>query len=119
METFNQIVLLGRLGRDPELRTTPGGKTLCSLSLATDRAVRRGGNWESETTWHRVIAFDHLAELAGQRLRKGDPVAVLGEVRSRRWEDGDGKARVTHSVVAQRLSFLSSGQGQAASGTRS
>lgn len=106
MKTVNQVFLLGRLGQDPEHSTTRQGKEQVKFSLATSYSVRVDDGWEERTDWHKVVAFDWQAKAASDRLRKGDPVAVVGRMRSYKYTDEDGKPRVVWSVVARDLSFM-------------
>lgn len=90
---MNQAVLLGHLGAAATFKTLPGGDTLANLRLATSRPYRReGGEWADETEWHDVVVWkaERLAERRGQ-LRKGDPVCVTGRLRTRGWEDEEGR----------------------------
>ncbi len=91
--TINQAILLGHLGGDASFKTLPGGDTLATLRLATSRPYRReGGEWAEETEWHDVVVWkaERLEGLRG-RLRKGDPVCVTGRLRTRGWEDEEGR----------------------------
>ena len=92
-------VVVGRLGRDPELRTTQGGQEMAQLSVATSRRVKRGEAWEDQTEWHNVVLWGQPATYAGERARKGDLVLVIGEPRSRTWEDAQGSKRHAHGIV--------------------
>ena len=96
------ITLTGRLGSDPELRFAPSGTAIASLRVVTDRRVKEGDEWKSvETTWWQVTAFKALAERIVERLAKGDPVVVIGRVKSREWEDAKtGEKRQAMEVVA-------------------
>lgn len=103
----NQHILLGRLGRDPEARTTSTGTTVTSLSVATDRSVKRGDAWEPETTWHRVVVFGKTAENCARYLKKGQMVYIVGRISIRTWEDKDGAKRTSTETVADDVKFLS------------
>ena len=92
-------VLIGRLGRDPEVRTTQSGQDLARLSLATSRRVKRDEEWAELTEWHDVTLWGQPATFAGEAARKGDLVLVVGEPRSRSWEDAQGSKRTAHEVV--------------------
>lgn len=102
--SVNHVLLIGRLGADPELRHTATGKTLCRFSLATDRRRREGV--EERPDWHRVVAWERTAENCHRFLSKGRQVAVEGRLQTRRWEDDAGKTRWTTEVVAFRVEFL-------------
>ena len=92
-------VLIGRLGRDPEVRTTQSGQDLARLSLATSRRVKRDEEWAELTEWHDVTLWGQPATYAGEAAKKGDLVLVVGEPRSRSWEDAQGSKRTSHEVV--------------------
>lgn len=92
-------VLIGRLGRDPEVRTTQSGQDLARLSLATSRRVKRDEEWAELTEWHDVTLWGQPATFAGEAAKKGDLVLVVGEPRSRSWEDAQGSKRTAHEVV--------------------
>ena len=92
-------VIVGRLGRDPEPRTTQGGHEMARISVATSRRVRRGEAWEDQAEWHEVTLWGQPASYAGEHARKGDLVLVVGEPRSRTWEDAQGPRRHAHEVV--------------------
>jgi len=92
MASVNKVILVGNLGRDPEVRQTTGGVSVCGFSLATTRnwKNRDSGERQEETEWHRVICYDRLADVAGQYLTKGRSVYVEGRLKTRTWEDKDG-----------------------------
>jgi single-strand DNA-binding protein len=96
---FALSVLVGRLGRDPELRTTQAGQELAQVSLATSRRIKRESGWEEATEWHNVTLWGQAASFAGEQARKGDLVLVVGEPRSRSWEDAQGMKRQSHEIV--------------------
>jgi single-strand DNA-binding protein len=107
MRGLNKIVLIGRLGSHPELRTSQNGNPWCRLSVATDRRKKEGDEWKNETDWHRVKVFGKEAELCEQMLRAGSLVSVEGRVTYDKWEDDEGKKRTVSNVVADRVGFLS------------
>jgi single-strand DNA-binding protein len=98
---LNRVELIGRLGRDPEMRYTGDGQAVSSFSLATDRPARAGA--KPETDWHHVVCWAKLGEFAGQYLTKGRMVFVAGRLTYRSWEGKDGKMRHTTEVVASEL----------------
>lgn len=107
MKGINSVFLLGRLGADPELRHTKSGVAVCDLSLATNRAIKRGeGAWEDEVTWHKVTVWGERAERLVGRVTKGAPLAVQGRLSAERWSDQHGQARTTVKIVAQRVEIL-------------
>ncbi|HZU16376.1 MAG TPA: single-stranded DNA-binding protein [Candidatus Dormibacteraeota bacterium] len=104
---MNVVVLIGRLGADPDLRYTAGGRPVARLSLATRRRRRdQNGDWQEVTDWHRVVVFGDQAESVGQHLVKGQRVGVEGRLRPRTWEAPDGQRRTAVEVVATRVEFL-------------
>ena len=105
--SFNKIILVGNLGRDPELRYTPQGNPVCSFSIATnDRRKNRDGEQEDSTTWFRVTLFGKQAETASQYLAKGRPVYIEGRLRQEEWTDKEGKTRHTLEVIASDMQFI-------------
>lgn len=105
---LNKVMLIGRLGADPEIRYTQDGTPVASLSLATNRSVKKGDQWEDETDWHRVIAWRKLAEICERYLNKGSQIYVEGQLRTRSWEDKDGNKRYVTEVHAQDIQMLDS-----------
>jgi single-strand DNA-binding protein len=103
----NKVILVGRLGRDPEVRYTANGAAVTKFSLATSEAVKNPeGNWDERTEWHRVVAFDKLAERCGSFLSKGRLVYVEGKLRTNQWEDAQGVKHYTTEIVARDIQFL-------------
>lgn len=107
MGTINKVLLIGRLGKDPEERTTAGGTCVSSFSLATDST--RGGTAEKSAEWHRVVVFGKVAGLCNQYLKKGRLVCVEGSLQTRCWEKSPGEKHYFTDVVASRVTFLGSG----------
>ncbi|RUM89497.1 MAG: single-stranded DNA-binding protein [Thermodesulfatator sp.] len=105
---LNKVMLIGRLGSDPEIRYTQDGTPVANFSLATDSPVKRGDQWESETEWHRIVAWRRLAEICSEYLSKGRLVYVEGRLRTRSWEDRDGNKRWTTEIIARDLQMLES-----------
>ncbi|HKV53603.1 MAG TPA: single-stranded DNA-binding protein [Candidatus Binataceae bacterium] len=106
--SVNKVILVGNLGRDPEVRTTPSGQSVCNFSLATtERYTDRAGQQRDQTEWHNVVVWGKQADLCGQYLKKGRQVYVEGRLTTRQYEakDGSGK-RYRTEVVAQRVQFL-------------
>ena len=107
MGSVNKAILVGNLGRDVELRYTPGGTAVANFSIATTRVWNdRSGQRQEETEWHRVVAWDKQAETANKYLRKGRQVYVEGRLQTRKWDDRDGNTRYTTEVRAERLVLL-------------
>ncbi len=103
---LNKVMLIGRLGADPEIRYTQSGTAVATLSVATNFRVKRGEEWTDETEWHRVIAWNRLAEVAGEYMNKGTKVYVEGRLQTRSWEDANGNKRWTTEVIARDISML-------------
>ena len=109
MRDINRVFLVGRLGKDPEIRLTAASKLVATLSLATNRPVREGEGWGEVTDWHRIVLFEWAAKRAQTHLHKGDPVAVEGHLRYRRWKDDSGRDRWTTEIVAKELNVFPRG----------
>jgi len=108
--SFNKIILVGNLGRDPELLYTTQGTPVCSFSMATnERRKDKNGEMQDNTLWFRVTLWGRQAETASQYLTKGKPVYIEGRLRVEEWTDRDGKARQTLEVHATDMQFISSG----------
>jgi single-strand DNA-binding protein len=111
--SFNKIILVGNLGRDPELRYTPQGTPVCSFTLATNERRRdKTGETQDQTTWFRVTLWGRQAETASQYLTKGRPVYVEGRLRAEEWTDREGRARFTLEVHATDMQFIGGGRGE-------
>ena len=108
MASVNKVILIGNLGRDPEMRYTPSGSAICSLRIATARTWKNKDSGErvEETEWHSVVMYDRLAEVAGEYLRKGRPVYVEGRLKTRKWQDKEGNDRYTTEIVAEEMKML-------------
>ena len=105
--SFNRIILVGNLGRDPELRYTPQGTPVCSFTMATnERRKDKSGENQDHTTWFRVTLWGRQAETASQYLTKGRPVYIEGRIRAEEWTDRDGKPRYTLEVHATDMQFI-------------
>ena len=108
-KSLNRVSLLGNLGRDPELRTTPNGNQVCTLNLATTESYKdKSGNWQDTTDWHRVVMWDYLAERAGKYLSKGSKVLVEGKLKTRSYEDSSGTTKYITEVLARDMILLDS-----------
>ena len=109
--SFNKIILVGNLGRDPELRYTPQGTPVCSFTVATNEKRKdRAGETQDVTTWFRVTLWGRQAETASQYLTKGRPVYIEGRIRLEEWTDRDGKQRYTLEVHATDMQFIGGGR---------
>ncbi len=110
----NKVILIGNLGQDPELRTTPSGTSVATFTLATNESwTDREGAKQERTEWHRIVAWAKLAEICGQYLRKGRQVYIEGRLTTRSWEDRQGNQRKTTEIIAQNMQMLGSRPGSA------
>jgi single-strand DNA-binding protein len=108
----NKAILIGNLGKDPELRYTPGGSAVASFSFATgERYNDRNGQTQKRTSWHNIVAWGKLAELANQYLKKGSSAYIEGRIQYRSWDDRDGNKRYRTEIVANSIEFLRGGPG--------
>ncbi|CAN5352528.1 single-stranded DNA-binding protein [soil metagenome] len=111
--SFNKIILIGNLGRDPELRYTPQGDAVCSFSMATnERKKDKSGEFQDVTTWFKVTLWRRLAENASKYLSKGSPVYIEGRLQVEEWTDRDNNNRYTLGVQATDMHFISAGRGE-------
>lgn len=105
---LNKVMIIGHLGRDPEMRYTPSGRSVTSFSVATSRNwTTAEGERRTETEWFNVVAWGSLAEICNQYLKKGQQVYVEGRLQTRRWEDEDGNKRSATEIVAREMIMLS------------
>ena len=113
MASVNKVILIGNLGRDPEVRYAPSGAAICNVTIATSRQWKdkTSGERQEETEWHRVVFYDRLAEIAGEYLKKGRPVYVEGRLTTRTWTDKDGVEKYTTEIVAEQMQLLGSREG--------
>ena len=113
MASINKVIIIGNLGRDPEVRYTPNGSAVCNIGVATTRNWKNkdSGERQEETEWHRVTMFDRLAEIAGEYLKKGRPVYIEGRLRTRKWTDKDGVEKYTTEIVAEQMQLLGGREG--------
>jgi len=107
--SVNKVILVGRLGKDPEVRYTAEGTAVANFSLATDENFTdRAGDKQTRTEWHKIVAWKRLAEISGEFLTKGKQVYVEGALRSNKWQDREGNQRTSLEVVASRVVMLGS-----------
>lgn len=107
MASVNKVILVGNLGRDPEMRYMPSGDALASFSIATtDNWKDKNGQKQERTEWHRISMFGKQAEIAGEYLKKGSSVYIEGRLQTRKWQDKEGNERQTTEVVADRMQML-------------
>lgn len=108
MASLNKVILIGNLGRDPEVRSLQDGKAIANFSIATVESWGNGSEKQERTEWHRVVAFDKLAEICGEYLSKGKQVYIEGRLQTREWEDKDGVKRYKTEIVASQMLMLGS-----------
>lgn len=107
--SVNKVILIGRLGKDPEIKYTTGGAPVAKFSLATDEVFKdRAGEQQRRTEWHNIVAWNKLAEICGEYLTKGKQVYIEGSIRSRQWEDQAGNKRTSYEIVAREMKMLGS-----------
>jgi single-strand DNA-binding protein len=112
MAGVNKVILIGNLGRDPEIRYTSGGTAVANFTLATTESfTSREGKREERTEWHRIVVWGKTAELCTQYLAKGRSVYIDGRIQTREWEDKDGQKRKTTEIVANTVQFLGGPRG--------
>lgn len=109
----NKVILVGHLGRDPEVRYAPSGQAIANVTIATSDSWKdkNTGEKQERTEWHRVVFFSRLAEIVGEYLKKGSQVYVEGRLQTRKWQDKDGNDRYTTEIVANEMQMLGSRQG--------
>ena len=109
MASLNKVMLIGNLGRDPEVRYTASGTAVASFSLATSEKYKnKSGESEERTEWHNITLWGRLAEIAGEYLAKGKTVYIEGRLQTRKWQDRDGKDRYTTEIVGEKMQMLGS-----------
>ena len=106
----NKVILIGNLGKDPDVRYMPSGSAVTNITVATSEQWRdkQSGEQQERTEWHNVVFFNRLAEIAGEYLRKGSKVYIEGSLRTRKWQGKDGSDRYTTEVVANEMQMLDS-----------
>ena len=114
----NKVILIGNLGKDPETRYMPSGSAVTNLTLATSESWKdkQSGEQQERTEWHKVAMFGRLAEIAAEYLRKGSQVYIEGKLRTRKWQDKEGKDRWTTEIVADEMQMLGGKGGGASAG---
>jgi len=107
--SVNKVILIGRLGKDPEVKYTSSGTPVAKFSLATDEVFKdRSGEQQKHTEWHNIVAWNKLAEICGEYLTKGKQVYIEGTIRSRQWEGKDGNKRTSYEIIARDMKMLGS-----------
>jgi single-strand DNA-binding protein len=114
--SVNKVILVGRLGRDPETRFTGGGQAVANFSVATDESYKdKNGERQKRTEWHKIVVWGKQAEIAQQYLKKGSLVFIEGRIQSREWQDKEGQKRTSFEIVATNFRMLG-GRGDGAAG---
>jgi single-strand DNA-binding protein len=112
MSSFQQVTLLGNVGKDPEVKYTANGNAIANLSIATSRKWKdKDGERHEETEWHRVTFFGRQAEVIGEYVQKGNPLFVTGYLKTRKWQDKDGIDRYTTEIIAENFQLLARNDG--------
>ncbi len=112
MASVNKVILIGNLGKDPEVRYLPSGDAVANISIATTETWKdKAGEKQEKTEWHRVSMFSKLAEIAGEYLKKGSQVYIEGRLETRKWTDKEGQERFTTEIKADRMQMLGSRSG--------
>ncbi len=107
MASINKVILIGNLGRDPEIRYTASGTAVANFTIATtDNWTNKDGTKEARTEWHRIVAWGRLGEICGEYLSKGKSVYIEGRIQTREWEDKEGNKRQTTEIVAYQMQML-------------
>ena len=118
--SVNKVILVGRLGRDPETRYTGGGQAVANFSLATDETYKdRNGERQKRTEWHKIVVWGKQAEIAQQYLKKGSQIFLEGRIQLREWTDKEGQKRTSYEIVATNFRMLGSRADSMAAGARS
>ena len=107
MASVNKVIVLGNLGKDPEVRHLPNGDAVCNFSLATTESWKdKNGQKQDKTEWHNIVLFRKLAEIAGEYLKKGRPAYIEGRLQTRKWTDKEGKERYTTEIIGEQMQML-------------
>jgi single-strand DNA-binding protein len=110
--SINKVILIGRLGKDPEMKYTPGGAPVAKFTLATDEEYKdKSGEKQKRTEWHTIVAWNRLGEICKEYLTKGKQVYVEGSIRSHQWEDNNGQKHTAYEIVAREMKMLGSREG--------
>ena len=110
MAAINKVILIGNVGKDPEIRYTPNGSAICNISVATTRSWKdkTSGEKQEEVEWHRVVMYDRLAEIAGEFIKKGKPIYIEGRLKTRKWQNKEGQDVYTTEIIAHEMQLLGS-----------
>ena len=113
MRGVNKVILVGRLGKAPEVKYTPGGDAVCNLAVATSETWKdASGEPQEKTEWHRVVAFKRLAEIMGEFLHKGSKVYLEGKIQTKKWQDQSGNDRYTTEIIVRDMQMLGGENGK-------
>jgi len=115
--SVNKAILIGRLGKDPELKYTTSGAAVCSFSIATSRKWTKDGNKEEHTTWHNIVAWAKLAEVMAEHLSKGKEVYIEGRIDNRSYDDKEGNKKYISEIVVERFTFIGDKSDKTGGGT--
>jgi single-strand DNA-binding protein len=116
-KSVNKVILIGNLGKDPELKHTGSGTAVATMTVATNERFKdKNGEWQDRTEWHNVVLWQRLAEIAAEYLKKGRSVYVEGRLQTRSWEDKQGQKRYTTEIVASDLVLLGGGRDETGGG---
>ena len=117
-KSVNKVILIGNLGKDPEVKYTPSGVPVAKFSIATNESYKdKGGEWQERTEWHNVVAWQRLAEIVGEYLKKGSKVYVEGRLQTSSWEDKQsGEKKYRTEIIAQTMVLLGGRSGEASEG---
>ncbi len=107
---INKAILVGRVGREPEVRTTGAGTSVATFSMATDEKYKKDGQKQEKTEWHNIVAWRQLADICGKYLKKGDLVYIEGKIQTRSYDDRDGNKKYVTEIVADQMKMLGGGQ---------
>jgi len=107
MSSLNKIMLIGNLGKDPEVKYTPSGVNIARFSLATSDSVKKGDSWEEKTEWHNIVLFGKMAETAGNYLKKGSTVYIEGRISTNSWEDDKGIKKYRTEILGSSMKIIS------------
>ena len=119
MAGVNKAILLGNLGKDPEIRYTPSGTAVANFNIATSESYKdKEGNKQEKTEWHKIVTFGKLAEICGEYLKKGKQVYLEGRIQTKQWEDKEGNKRYTTEIICNQLQMLG-GKGESQENTES
>jgi single-strand DNA-binding protein len=112
MASVNKVILIGNLGKDPEVKYTPSGMAVARFSIATNERVKdKEGNWTDRTEWHNIVLFDRKAEVAGEYLKKGRTVYIEGSIRTNSWDDKEtGQKKYRTEIIGNQMVLLGGGQ---------